>query len=223
MNPQHAGVVDDYLAGLFIGNDPALDRALASSHAAGLPPIAVSQVQGKLLYLLARTCGARRILEIGTLGGYSAICLARALPADGSLISLEIDPKHAAVARDNIVAAGLSDIVSVVVAPALESLAQLQSAQAEPFDLVFIDADKPNNPKYLRAALALAHPGTLVVVDNVVRGGAVVDGSGDDPNIAGTRACLEMMAHDPRLESTAIQTVGHKGYDGFALGRVRRT
>jgi predicted O-methyltransferase YrrM len=212
--------VDDYLSDLFVGNDAALERTLASSRAAGLPPIAVSEVQGKLLHLLARTRGARRVLEVGTLGGYSAIWMARALPSDGALISLEIDPGHAAVARENIAAAGLSQIVTVVVAPALESLAQLRAQAVDPFDLIFIDADKPNNPNYVRAALDLSRSGTLIVVDNVVRGGAVIDASSDDPSIIGTRACLEFMAREKRLQTTAIQTVGHKGYDGFALALV---
>ncbi|HTU69641.1 MAG TPA: O-methyltransferase [Candidatus Baltobacteraceae bacterium] len=212
--------VDTYLAELFVGDDPAFERALATSAAAGLPPIAVSATQGKLLYLLARLRGARRILEIGTLGGYSAIWMARALPRDGVLISLEIDPEHAAVARDNVAAAGLADIVAVEVAPALEMLAHLVGAKAEPFDLIFIDADKENNPRYLRRALELSRSGTLIVVDNVVRNGSVIDANSRDPDVIGTRAVLKMMASEPRLQATALQTLGHKGHDGLALALV---
>jgi predicted O-methyltransferase YrrM len=164
--------------------------------------------------------GARRILEVGTLGGYSTIWLARALPHDGALITLEIDPEHAAVARENLAAAGLGELVTVEVAPALQTLDRLVDSGAQPFDLIFIDADKPNNPNYLRRALDLSRPGTLIVLDNVVRGGAVADSRSRDPNVIGTRKALEMMASDPRLQAAALQTVGQKGYDGFALALV---
>ncbi|MGA7570198.1 MAG: O-methyltransferase [Candidatus Aquilonibacter sp.] len=220
MNADRTYDVEAYLSGLFVGDDAVLERALERSAAAGLPPIAVSPVQGKLLHLLARVRGARRILEVGTLGGYSTIWLARALPHDGALITLEIDPEHAAVARENLAAAGLGELVAVEVAPALQTLDRLVDSGAQPFDLIFIDADKPNNPNYLRRALDLSRPGTLIVLDNVVRGGAVADSRSRDPNVIGTRKALEMMASDPRLQATALQTVGQKGYDGFALALV---
>lgn len=220
MNADRTYDVEAYLSGLFVGDDAVLERALERSAAAGLPPIAVSPVQGKLLHLLARVRGARRILEVGTLGGYSTIWLARALPHDGALITLEIDPEHAAVARENLAAAGLGELVAVEVAPALQTLDRLVDSGAQPFDLIFIDADKPNNPNYLRRALDLSRPGTLIVLDNVVRGGAVADSHSRDPNVIGTRKALEMMASDPRLQATALQTVGQKGYDGFALALV---
>ena len=220
MNADRTYDVDAYLSALFVGDDAVLERALERSSAAGLPPIAVSPVQGKLLHLLARVRGARRILEVGTLGGYSTIWLARALPHDGSLITLEIDPEHAAVARANLVDAGLGELVTVEVAPALKTLDRLVDSGAQPFDLTFIDADKPNNPNYLRRVLDLSRPGTLIVLDNVVRGGAVADSQSRDPNVIGTRRALEMMASDPRLQATALQTVGQKGYDGFALAFV---
>jgi predicted O-methyltransferase YrrM len=213
--------VDEYLAKLFVGDDPVLEHALSASAAAGLPPIAVSAVQGKLLYLLAQSIGAQRVLEVGTLGGYSAIWFGRAVGEHGTVLSLEIDPEHAAVARKNIEAAGLGHVVSIDVAPALKTLDRLVAAHAEPFDLIFIDADKRNNPNYLARALELAHSGTIIIVDNVVRGGEVVNASSHDPDLVGTRRALEMMASDSRLRATAIQTVGAKGYDGFAIARVR--
>jgi predicted O-methyltransferase YrrM len=212
--------VDDYLSRTLALTDPALDAALASSAAAGLPPIAVSAPQGRLLQLLAEIRGARNILEIGTLGGFSTIGLARALPKDGRLVSLEYDPRHAEVARANIAAAGLADKVEVRVGAALDSLPQLKAERLGPFDLVFIDADKANNANYARWALDLGRPGTLIVVDNVVRGGKVLDASGEDPAVVGSRAALEFIAAEPRLTATAIQTVGSKGYDGFVLALV---
>ena len=221
MDIDRSALVDDYLAGLFVGDDPALDHALAASVGAGLPPIAVSAVQGKFLYILAQSCGARRVLEVGTLGGYSAIWFGRAVGEQGTVLSLEIDPAHAAVARKNVASAGLASIVTIEVGPALQTLDRFIAAHVEPFDMIFIDADKRNNPNYLTRGLELSHPGTIVVVDNVVRAGEVVDASGRDPDAAGTRRCLEMMATDPRLQATALQTVGAKGYDGFALARVR--
>ena len=217
---QQWDAVDSYFSDTLGLADPALDGALKASDAAGLPQIAVSAPQGRLLQLLARIHGARRILEIGTLGGYSTICLARALPEGGTVVSLEFDPRHAEVARANIAAAGLADKVEVRVGPALESLPLLQREDAGPFDLAFIDADKANNPSYVRWALELGRPGSLIVVDNVVRDGKVADGTSDDPAIRGTREALEFIAAEPRLTGTAIQTVGSKGYDGFALAVV---
>ncbi|QMU76531.1 O-methyltransferase [Streptacidiphilus sp. PB12-B1b] len=212
--------VDAYITETLALRDPALDTTLKASAAAGLPPIAVSEPQGRMLQLLAAVQGARSILEIGTLGGYSTICLARALPEDGRLTTLEYDPAHAEVARGNIAAAGLADRVEVRVGAALETLPQVQADGLGPFDLVFIDADKVNNPSYVRWALELSRPGTLIIVDNVVRNGKVSDASSQDPAILGTRAALEFIAAEPRLVGTAVQTVGSKGYDGFALARV---
>ncbi len=177
--------------------------------------------QGKLLHLLALTQGARRILEVGTLGGYSAIWLARALPADGTLITLEIDPRHAEVARGNLAAAGLERVAEVRVGRAADSLAELVEQGVEPFDLVFIDADKPSNPEYFRRALQLTRPGSLIIVDNVVRGGTVADADSADPAVVGTRALHELIAAEPRVSATSVQTVGSKGYDGFTLARVQ--
>ena len=210
--------VDRYIDGLFVPPDPALDAALAASHAAGLPPINVAPNQGKLLMLLARLQGARKILEIGTLGGYSTIWLARALPEGGRLVTLEFDPKHAEVARANIARAGLADKVDVHLGQALTTLPLL--ASEAPFDLVFIDADKPSNPDYLAWALKLTRPGSLIVLDNVVREGRVIDAKSGDASIQGVRRGNEMLAKEPRLLSTAIQTVGVKGYDGFAIALV---
>jgi predicted O-methyltransferase YrrM len=213
--------VDDYIAGKLIGADPALDGALAANREAGLPAIDVSPPQGKMLHLLARIVGARRILEIGTLGGYSTIWLARALPADGRLVTLEIDPHHAGVAGANLARAGLADRVAIVVGPARRSLERMIGEGAEQFDFVFIDADKPGNPDYLRLALDLSHPGTIIVCDNVVREGAVADPANADPNVVGTRRLFDALAAEPRLDATAIQTVGSKKWDGFVLAVVR--
>ncbi|MEU0651833.1 O-methyltransferase [Streptomyces albogriseolus] len=214
--------VDDWFTGRLLGDDPdeALAAALRDSDAAGLPPIAVSPLQGKLLQLLARLTGARRVLEIGTLGGYSTIWLGRALPADGRLVTLEYDPRHAEVAVRNIARAGLAERVEVRVGPALESLPKLADEQPPPFDLVFIDADKANNPHYVEWALRLTAAGSLIVLDNVVRGGRVADPENTDPDVVGTRAALDLFGSHPRLDATAVQTVGAKGYDGFALARV---
>ena len=208
--------VDEYLAGLLAPPEPALDAALAANAAAGLPSIDVSPLQGKFLHVLARLVGARRILEIGTLGGYSTIWLARALPEGGRLVSLEAAPAHAEVARANIVRAGLAARAEVIVGPALETLPGLQG----PFDLVFIDADKRGNPDYLTWALRLSRPGTVIVCDNVVRGGAVADAASPDPGVVGTRRFFELLAGEARLTGTAIQTVGSKGWDGFAIAIV---
>jgi predicted O-methyltransferase YrrM len=212
--------VDDYFIGQLAPDDEVLAAALRDSEAAGLPQIAVSAAEGKLLHLLAQIQGASRILEIGTLGGYSTIWLARALPADGRLISLEYSPKHAEVATRNLARAGLDKVVEVRVGPALESLAELADEEPAPFDLVFIDADKVNNPHYVEWALKLTRPGSLIIVDNVVRGGRVADPANTAPDVQGTRTAIELIGSHARLSGTAIQTVGKKGYDGFALARV---
>ncbi|MBI1181139.1 MAG: methyltransferase [Alphaproteobacteria bacterium] len=211
--------VDRYLADLLLPADPALDAVLAANQAAGLPPHDVAANQGKLLHLLARLAGAKRILEIGTLGGYSTVWLARALPRGGMVVTLEADPQHAAVARANLARAGVADRVDLREGAALESLPAL--AGDPPFDMVFIDADKPNNPAYLDWAVRLSRPGTLVVADNVVRGGAILDEHSADARVQGIRHFFETLAADPRLDATALQTVGAKGHDGFALALVR--
>ncbi len=220
MNQDQWKAVDDYFVERLLPADPVLEAALEANAAAGLPSIDVSPMQGKLLHLLALTKGTSRILEIGTLGGYSTIWLARALPVDGHLVSLELDPRHAEVARANLERAGVSARVEIRVGPAIQSLAQLQAEAAEPFDMIFIDADKPSNPAYLQWALKLAHRGSLIVVDNVVREGKIVDAASTEPDVQGTQALFEMLAAEPRLSSTAIQTVGSKGYDGFAMAVV---
>jgi predicted O-methyltransferase YrrM len=213
--------VDRYFAERLSLGDDALDAALRASDTAGLPAISVSPAQGAMLSLFARMLGARRILEVGTLGGYSAIWLSRGMAADGELVTLELDPRHAEVARSNLARAGMADRVRVIVGPAAESLQRLHAAGEGPFDLVFIDADKPSNATYLEWALRMSRPGTLIVVDNVVRGGAVADADSTDASVAGVRRALDLIAADPRLEATAIQTVGLKGYDGFAMALVR--
>ncbi|HEX4586200.1 MAG TPA: O-methyltransferase [Burkholderiaceae bacterium] len=212
--------VDRYLDEVLVGHDAALDGALRASVEAGLPAINVAPTQGKLLNLLARVLGARTILEIGTLGGYSTIWMARALPADGRLVTLEIDPKHADVARANIARAGLARQVELRQGRALDTLAQLGAEAAGPFDLTFIDADKPNIPAYFRWALQLSRPGSLIVVDNVVREGAVIEDGSADASVQGVRRLNELLASEPRVSATTIQTVGAKGYDGFALALV---
>ena len=213
--------VDLYLAGKLLGDDPALDAALEANKAGGLPAIDVSPVQGKLLHLLARAAGARRILEIGTLGGYSTIWLARAVPGDGRVVTLEIDPHHAEVARANLDRAGIGGRVEIRVGPALDTLAALQAAGEAPFDLVFIDADKQNNANYVQAAIGLARPGALIIVDNVVREGRVLEAGSDDPMVQGTRRLFDLLASEPRLDATAIQTVGVKKWDGLVVALVR--
>jgi predicted O-methyltransferase YrrM len=220
MSQQTWTSVDFYLDDLLVGHDAVLEAALQASAEAGLPSIAVSPTQGKLLNLLARVRGARAILEIGTLGGYSTIWLARALPADGRLVTLEIDPKHAEVARANIARAGLTARVEVRLGRAFDTLAQLSAENAGPFDLTFIDADKASLPEYFRWALRLSRAGSLIAIDNVIRGGAVIDSASPDPNVQGVRRLNELMASEPRVSATAIQTVGAKGYDGFALALV---
>jgi predicted O-methyltransferase YrrM len=212
--------VDDYLAGLLTPPDPILEAALDAGRKAGLPQIQVSAVQGKFLNLLARMQGASRILEVGTLAGYSTIWLARALPADGRLVTLELDPKHAQIAGANIRRAALDKIVEVRVGPALESLAVL-AGQGAVFDFVFIDADKALIPEYVTWSLRMSRPGSVIVVDNVVRQGAIIDRDSADPSVRGVRRMFELVAREPRLEATAMQTVGSKGHDGFALLRVR--
>jgi len=209
--------VDRYYADLLVPGDPALDAALRSAaEELGWREGSVSPTQGMLLHLLARACGARSILEIGALGGYSTIWLARALPPGGRLVSLESDPEHARVARANVAGAGLGGAVEVVLGRALDTLPGLDG----PFDLVFLDADKEHNPEYLHWALELSRPGTLIVADNVVRAGSVLDEASDDPTIQGMRRFNELLAADPRVSATAIQTVGAKGWDGFALALV---
>jgi predicted O-methyltransferase YrrM len=212
--------VERYLTGALLPPDPILDAALADSARAGLPPIAISPNMGKLLQLLARVQGARRILEIGTLGGYSTIWLARALPADGKLITLEADPKHAKVAAVNIERAGLAEIVELRRGKASAILPELAAEGRGPFDFFFIDADKENNSLYFDWALKLARRGSLIVVDNVVRDGAVADPDSKNPMVQGVRRFMDALAAEPRVTSTAIQIVGSKGYDGFSITLV---
>ncbi len=214
------GEVDAYLTDLIVRPPAYLEAALDASAAAGLPAISVSAPQGKLLHLLARAVGARRILEIGTLGGYSGLWLASALPADGRLLTLEIDPQHAEVARGSFARAGLADRVEVRLGSAMATLPQLVQEPAGPFDLVFIDADKPGYPEYLKWSLELSRRGTLIVADNVVRQGAIVDASSEDANVRAIRTFHEMVAAERRLSATVIQTVGAKGYDGLTLAVV---
>jgi predicted O-methyltransferase YrrM len=215
--------VDAYLTDVLVPSDPVLEAALKDSEAAGLPPINVAPNQGKLLQLLAHIHGAKTILEIGTLGGYSTIWLAKALPKDGKLITLELDPNHAKVAKRNIARAGLSDIVEIRVGKAIEILPLLEKETTAPFDFIFVDADKPSNPDYLAWALKLSRVGTVIIVDNVVRGGAVIDAASDDPNVQGVRSLFELLSAEPRVTATALQTVGSKGYDGFAIAIVQGT
>jgi predicted O-methyltransferase YrrM len=213
--------VDEYVAAVCLLHDPALDAALEASRAAGLPAISVSAPQGKLLHLIARMVGARRMLEIGTLGGYSAIWLARALPEGGRLVTLEYEQKHADVARANIARAGLSDRVEIRVGRAIETLPGLETEGAGPFDLVFIDADKTGYPDYWPWALRLARPGTVIVADNVVRDGKVADSQSSDPNVQGVRRYLALVGAERRVTSTVLQTVGAKGYDGLSIAIVQ--
>jgi predicted O-methyltransferase YrrM len=213
--------VDRYIAEMLVAPDPALDAALKTSSAAGLPAINVSPNQGKLLQIFARLLGARMILEIGTLGGYSTIWMARALPPGGRLVTLEADPRHAELARANITRAGLEGIVDLRLGKALHTLPVVEADGIGPFDLVFIDADKANTPAYFTWALKLARVGALIVVDNVVRKGAIADAVTRDPDVQGMRRFYEMAAAERRVDATAIQTVGSKGYDGFSVALVR--
>jgi predicted O-methyltransferase YrrM len=208
--------VDTYIDSMLAPSDSALDAALEGMKSAGLPPISVTASQGKLLYLLAKLQGARRILEIGTLGGYSTIWMARALPKNGKIVTLEADAKHARVAAANIARAGLSEIVELRKGKALSILPELTG----PFDLIFIDADKRNNPRYFEWALRLSRKGSLIIVDNVVRDGEILDANSADPDIQGTRKLFKVMAAEPRVIATAQQTVGSKGHDGFAIALV---
>ena len=220
MTPQPWTAMDGYLAGLLVPPDPALESALRTSAEAGLPPIHVSPNQGKFLHLLARIQRANAILEIGTLGGYSTIWLARALPAGGRVTTLELNPRHADIARGNFARAGLSDVIDLRVGPAIVSLEQLTREGSGPFDLIFIDADKPGTADYFTWALKLSRAGTVIVVDNVVRKGAVADPGSSDPNVLGIRRFNQLLAAEPRVSATVIQTVGSKGHDGFALALV---
>ncbi len=212
--------IDHYLNGILVPPDPALDAALRATEAAGMPSINVAPNQGKMLQVLALSIGARSILEIGTLGGYSTIWLARALAPGGRLISLEYDPKHAEVARENLARAGLANVVEVRVGRALDTLPKLEEEARGPFDLVFIDADKASTTEYFAWAVRLARRGSLIIVDNVVRGGKVTDETSTDPNVLGMRRFLAALAAEPKVTATAVQTVGTKGHDGFALAIV---
>ncbi len=220
MNQEQWTAVDRYITDLLVPSDAVLDAALQAATDAGLPAINVAPNQGKLLAILAQSVGARSILEIGTLGGYSTIWLARVLPADGRLVTLELDPKHANVASANLINAGLADKVELRLGRAADTLAQLVAEGAGPFDLVFIDADKASLPTYFEYALQLTRSGGLIIVDNVVRSGAVADPDTQDPNVQGVRRLNEILADEPRVTATAIQTVGSKGYDGLALAYV---
>lgn len=220
MNQEHWAAVDGYFAETIVPSDAALDAALARSAEAGLPSIQVAPNQGKLLSILARSIGARSILEIGTLGGYSTIWLARALPPGGTMITLEFSPKHAEVARANLANAGLNDVVEVRVGRAADTLPQLAAEGRPPFDLVFIDADKPGNTVYFEWALKMTHPGSLIICDNVVRNGKVVEADSDDEAVQGVRRFMDRVAAEPRVTATAVQTVGSKGYDGLAIALV---
>jgi predicted O-methyltransferase YrrM len=213
--------VDQYISTNLIPTDPALEAALQSNAEAKLPTIDVAPNQGKFLHLLARIQGANRILEIGTLGGYSTIWLARALPPQGKLITLEVNPHHAKVAASNIARAGLTSLVEQRVGPALESLAQLHAENTAPFDFIFIDADKPNYPNYVEWAIRLSRPGTVIITDNVIREGAIIEADSTDPAVQGTRHLFEKLANEPRLDATALQTVGCKTHDGFILAIVK--
>lgn len=219
MNPVWSDV-DDFFAQHLLSPDDALNAAVLAGVAADLPPISVTPPQGKLLHLLARSCNARRILEVGTLGGYSTIWLGRALPPGGTLITLEIDAHHAEVARRNLARAGLSDRVEIRLGAAATTLAAMKEQRIEPFDFVFIDADKASSDLYFDAALDLSHDGTVIIVDNVVRDGKVADAASTDPDILGIRRMTERLANEPRVSATAIQTVGGKSYDGFLFAIV---
>lgn len=212
--------VDEFLTRKLLPDDPTLAAVEQRAKAAGLPPISVSATEARLLQILVRAVRARRVLEIGTLGGFSGIWMARGLDAGGTLVTLEVDPHHAEVARRNFEEAGVADVVDLRLGPASESLAAMRTAGEEPFDLVFVDADKGGYPDYVTQSLALSRPGTLIVLDNMVRGGHVIDEGDDEWGIQGTRAALDVIAGEPRLVATTIQTVGARGYDGFAVALV---
>jgi len=212
--------VDKYITDLLVPSDPALEAALQAASAAGLPPIQVSPAQGKLLHLLARACGARQVLEIGTLGGYSTIWLARALPAGGHVVTLEADPKHAEVSRSSFTQAGLSKVIELRLGPGLETLPKLAAEGRDPFDLIFIDANKSQMPEYFDWSLKLARAGSVIIADNVIRDGRVLDAASGDADIQGVRRFNERLAAEKRVSATEIQTVGSKGYDGFAFAMV---
>ena len=220
MNQEQWTAVDRYIAETVVPSDAALDAAVEASTKAELPAIAVTPNQGKLLQIYARLVDARRILEIGTLGGYSTIWLGRALPEDGQLISLELNPKHAEVARESIERAGLSKKIEIRIGPALDTLPKLASEAKGPFDLIFIDADKASIPEYFNWSLKLSRPGSLIIVDNVVRKGAVIEANSSDQDVQGVRRLNEMLANEKRVTATTIQTVGSKGYDGFTVALV---
>ncbi len=217
MNQNQWAAVDRYITDALVPADPVLEAALQASTDAGLPAINVAPNQGKLLHLLARIHGARTILEIGTLGGYSTIWLARALPVGGRLVTLELDPKHAEVARANFGRAGLADVIELKLGRALDTLPGLAAEKRGPFDFIFIDADKVSIPEYFAWALKLSRPGTVIIVDNVVRKGAVVDATSSDPSVQGVRRFNQLLAAEKRVSATSLQTVGSKGYDGFTL------
>jgi len=219
--PELFVTLDGYIDGLFAPEDPVLTAALADARAAGLPEIQVSAGQGKFLYMLAKLSGARRILEIGALGGYSTLWLARALPEGGRMVTLELERRHAEVAAGNIERAGLADKVEVIVGPALESLPALAARSQVPFDLVFLDADKVNYPAYFREIMKMARPGMLILADNVIRAGTVLNPQPNDPSAGAARDFNAMIAADPRLESIVLQQVGVKGHDGLAISRVK--
>lgn len=210
--------VDDYLVRSLIPNDPVFEKILANNKAAGLPAHDVAPNQGRFLELLVQITGAKNVLEIGTLGAYSSVWMARALSAGGKLVTLEADSHHAEVAKKNIRLAELEEVIEMLVGPAIDTLPRL--ADRAPFDLIFIDADKPSNPVYLQWALKFSRPGTLIVGDNVVRDGAVTDPKNDDPRVKGVRKFIELLGENPRLTVTALQTVGSKGWDGFTIARV---
>jgi predicted O-methyltransferase YrrM len=220
MNEEQWTDVDAYFSQALLPPDPVLEAARLANAQAGLPAIDVSPCQGKLLHLMVKMQNARRILEMGTLGGYSTIWMARALPLDGLLVTLEAEPKHAIVAQQNIQRAGLDHLVRILTGKALESLPKVMAEYKDPFDFIFIDADKVNTPEYFKWALELSRPGTVIIVDNVVRKGEVANSESADPNIQGMRRLIEMLANDSRVAATAIQTVGSKGYDGFVIARV---
>lgn len=218
--PENWRRVDDYLAATLLDDDPTLTEARADSLAAGLPAIEVTPLAGKLLHLLARMTGARRVLEVGTLGGYSTIWLARGIPRDGRVVTLELEQQHADIARANLERAGVSERVEIIVGRAADTLPRIAERGDEPFDLVFIDADKESNTIYLDWAIRLGHPGTVIVVDNVGRSGDVADPGADDAMVVGTQRALELLGSDPRVDATALQTVGGKGWDGLAIAIV---